>query len=66
MKWDKPRPVTPPTVWQDPDDQEDLVPSEDDAAFSDFNLPLLEQETVGKLLIEKKRARLHLHGWDND
>jgi hypothetical protein len=66
MKWDKPRPVTPPTVWPDPNDQEDLVSGKEDAAFADFNLPLLEQEVVGQKVAERKRAPQQLRGWDNN
>lgn len=44
MKWNFPKPLIISSNTRE--EQPDLVPSENDPAFSDFNLPLLDQEVV--------------------
>jgi hypothetical protein len=72
MKWDKPKRVTPPVVWPDLSGADSFVPSKNDPAFSDFNLPLLDQEVVSdprRAALTDPRAKregetICLRGWD--
>jgi hypothetical protein len=64
MKWNFPIPL--PTNVQtavSPSPEQWFVPSANDPAFSDFNLPLLDQEWVMKPARNENETECGLQGW---
>jgi hypothetical protein len=53
MKWDSPMPVRPSQFSLPWELEQEWIPSKNDPAFSDFNLPLLDQLPVGRWVLKK-------------
>ncbi len=63
MKWDRPKPIPPTVIISKSETTEEFIQSENDPAFSDFNLPLLDQQPVGFRWSKERHHIPPLRGW---
>ncbi len=64
MKWDLPKRLGSRKIFRELEISEEFIQSEDDPAFSDFNLPLLDQEPMGSEIVRERHHCHSLEGWD--
>lgn len=65
-KWTQPKPLREEVRLDSDCEQGQITPTEQDPAFSDFNLPLIEQDATGGLRLKDTRpskTAIPLKGW---